>query len=102
MYEILIVQIGIIIVADESGFEGVQIQGISSDYILILIDGVPLMCRSAGDFDLRRLTVVNIKQIEVVKGPSSSLYGSEALRGVINIITEKPKYKERQGNVFIA
>ena len=97
--EILSEQTGIITVADESGFEGVQIQGISSDYILILIDGVPLVGRSAGNFDLSRLTVGNIKQIEVVKGPSSSLYGSEALGGVINIITEKPKSEELQGNV---
>lgn len=97
--EILNEQTGIITVADESGFEGVQIQGIASDYILILIDGVPLVGRSAGNFDLSRLTVGNIKQIEVVKGPSSSLYGSEALGGVINIITEKPKTETLEGNI---
>jgi outer membrane receptor for ferrienterochelin and colicins len=97
--EILNEQTGIITVADQSGFEGVQIQGISSDYILILIDGVPLVGRSAGNFDLSRLTVGNIEQIEVVKGPSSSLYGSEALGGVINIITEKPKTETLAGNV---
>lgn len=96
--EILSEQTGIITIADESGFEGVQIQGIASDYILILIDGVPLVGRSAGNFDLSRLTVGNIKQIEVVKGPSSSLYGSEALGGVINIITEKPKTENLTGN----
>tara|TARA_R110002033_G_scaffold1117_1_gene10371 strand:- start:13068 stop:15185 length:2118 start_codon:yes stop_codon:yes gene_type:complete len=96
--EILNEQTGIITVADESGFQGVQIQGIASDYILILIDGVPLVGRSAGNFDLSRLTVGNIKQIEVVKGPSSSLYGSEALGGVINIITEKPKTEALTGN----
>tara|TARA_R110000744_G_scaffold173009_2_gene291794 strand:- start:1526 stop:3643 length:2118 start_codon:yes stop_codon:yes gene_type:complete len=96
--EILNEQTGIITVADESGFQGVQIQGIASDYILILMDGVPLVGRSAGNFDLSRLTVGNIKQIEVVKGPSSSLYGSEALGGVINIITEKPKSDLLIGN----
>ncbi|WP_405397749.1 TonB-dependent receptor plug domain-containing protein [Maribacter sp. Asnod2-G09] len=96
--EILNEQTGIITVADESGFQGVQIQGIASDYILILIDGVPLVGRSAGNFDLSRLTVGNIKQIEVVKGPASSLYGSEALGGVINIITEKPKTEDLSGN----
>ena len=99
LQEILNEQTGIITIADESGFEGVQIQGISSDYILILIDGVPLVGRSAGNFDLSRLTVGNIKQIEVVKGPSSSLYGSEALGGVINIITEKPPSEQLDGNV---
>ena len=97
--EILNEQTGIITVADESGFNGVQIQGIASDYILILINGVPLVGRSAGNFDLSRLTVGNIKQIEVVKGPSSSLYGSEALGGVINIITENPDDEDIHGNV---
>ncbi|WP_299325461.1 TonB-dependent receptor [uncultured Maribacter sp.] len=96
--EILNEQTGIITVADESGFQGVQIQGIASDYILILIDGVPLVGRSAGNFDLSRLTVGNIKQIEVVKGPASSLYGSEALGGVINIITGKPQTEALSGN----
>jgi outer membrane receptor for ferrienterochelin and colicins len=96
--EILSEQTGIVTVADESGFEGVQIQGTSSDYILILIDGLPLVGRSAGNFDLSRFTVGNIKQIELVKGPSSSLYGSEA-GGGINIITEKPKTKDLQGDI---
>ncbi len=98
LQEILEEQTGIIVTTDESGFEGIQIQGISSEYVLILIDGVPLVGRSAGNFDLSRLTVGNIKQIEVVKGPSSSLYGSEALGGVINIITEKPKNNRMDGN----
>lgn len=97
--EILNEQTGIITVSDESGFSGVQIQGISSDYVMILINGVPLVGRSAGNFDLSRLTVGNIKQIEVVKGPSSSLYGSEALGGVINIITEKPEDEDINGDV---
>ncbi len=96
--EILIEQTGINTVSDESGFEGLQMQGISSDYILILIDGVPLIGRKAGNFDLSRMAIGNIKQIEIVKGPSSSLFGSEALGGVINIITDEPKSKKLSGN----
>lgn len=69
---------------------GVQLQGLSPDYTLILIDGEPLVGRTAGVLDLNRLNVGNIKKIEIVKGPGSSLYGSEAMAGVINIITEKP------------
>ena len=97
--EILNEQTGIITVADQSGFNGIQIQGISSDYIMILIDGVPLVGRSAGNFDLSRLAVGNIKQIEIVKGPSSCLYGSEALGGVVNIITETPKDASLSGDL---
>ena len=92
-------QTGIVFVTDASGFEGVQMQGLNAAYTLILIDGVPLVGRSSGKLDLKRLTVNNIKQIEVVKGPSSSLYGSEAIGGVINIITETPNRDVSKGNV---
>ena len=67
---------------------GVQMQGLSPDYTLILLDGEPLIGRMGGVLDLTRLAVGNIRKIEIVKGPSSSLYGSEALAGVINIITD--------------
>lgn len=90
--DILNEQTGLITVSDFGGGEGIQLQGLDSQYTLVLIDGVPLVGRSAGTLDLNRITVGNIKQIEIVKGASSSLYGSEALGGVINIITEKPKY----------
>lgn len=90
--DILNEQTGLITVPDFGGGEGIQLQGLDSQYTLILIDGVPLIGRSAGTLDLSRVTVGNIKQIEIVKGPSSSLYGSEALGGVVNIITETPKY----------
>ncbi len=69
---------------------GIQMQGLSPDYTLILIDGEPIVGRNGGVLDLNRITVNNIKKIEIVKGPSSSLYGSEALAGVINIITNSP------------
>jgi len=73
-----------------SGFgTGVQMQGLSPDYTMIMINGEPLVGRTAGVLDLNRFTVGNIQKIEIVKGPSSSLYGSEAMAGVINIITDK-------------
>jgi outer membrane receptor for ferrienterochelin and colicins len=96
--DILNEQTGLITVSDFGGGEGVQLQGLDSQYTLILVDGVPLIGRSAGTLDLSRITVGNIKQIEIVKGASSSLYGSEALGGVINIITEEPK-KGFKGNL---
>ena len=86
--DVLAEQTGLFIVNDHGN--GVQVQGFSPDYTLILIDGEPLVGRTAGTLELSRLAVGNIKQIEIVKGPSSSLYGSEALAGVINIITESP------------
>ena len=69
---------------------GLQMQGLSPDYTLILIDGEPVVGRTSGVLDLSRIAVANIKKIEIVKGPSSSLYGSDAMAGVVNIITENP------------
>lgn len=97
--EILSEQTGIITVPDFGGGEGVQIQGLDSAYTLILIDGVPLVGRSAGTLNLSRVSVGNIDRIEIVKGASSALYGSEALAGVINIITKRPKSNTVSGNV---
>ena len=76
-------QTGLITVSDFGGGQGVQMQGLDSQYTLVMIDGVPLIGRSAGTLDLSRVTVGNIKQIEIVRGASSSLYGNEALGGVI-------------------
>lgn len=89
--EILNEQTGIILTPDESGFEGIQMQGLDATYTMILIDGVPLVGRSSGVLDLSRIAVGNIDRIEIVKGASSALYGSEAMGGVINVITKKPK-----------
>ena len=83
-------ELGLMTVSDYGGAEGVQIQGLDSEYTLVLIDNQPLIGRSAGTLDLNRISVGNIKQIEIVRGASSSLYGNEALAGVINIITEEP------------
>jgi outer membrane receptor for ferrienterochelin and colicins len=86
--DVLAEQTGLFIQNDHG--QGIQIQGFSPDYTLILLDGEPLVGRTAGTLELSRLAVGNIKQIEIVKGPSSSLYGSEALAGVVNIITSPP------------
>lgn len=69
---------------------GVQVQGLDPSYTLVLIDGEPLIGRTAGTLELTRLSVGNLQRIEVVKGPSSSLYGSEALAAVINLVTRQP------------
>ncbi len=90
-------QTGLITVPDFGGGQGIQLQGMDAEHTLIMIDGVPLVGRSAGTLDLSRIAVGNIRQIEIVKGASSSLYGSEALGGVINIITKKPE-NGYQGN----
>ena len=69
---------------------GIQMNGLGPDYTLILIDGQPIIGRVAGVLDLSRISVGNIERVEIVKGPMSSMFGSEALAGVINIITKRP------------
>ncbi len=85
--EVLEEQTGLAIMHDHG--VGVQLQGFAPAYTLILIDGEPVIGRTAGTLELTRFTVANIERIEIVKGPSSSLFGSEALGGVINIITKQ-------------
>ncbi|SEW26342.1 TonB-dependent receptor plug domain-containing protein [Chitinophaga arvensicola] len=90
--EVLREQTGLAVVNDIKGGSravGLQMQGFSSAYTMILIDGQPMIGRNAGDFDLSRITVSDIERIEIVKGASSSLFGSEALAGVINIVTRQ-------------
>ena len=99
--EIIREQIGIVTVPGFGGVEGVQLQGIDPEYTLILIDGMPLIGRVAGILDLSRISLGSIERIEIIKGASSSLYGSEALGGVINIITSKGQKNEGiEGQVY--
>lgn len=69
---------------------GVQIQGLGPAYTLILIDGEPVVGRLNGTLDLDRLGLHDVERVEVVRGPFSSLYGSEAIAGVINLISRTP------------
>ena len=69
---------------------GVRMQGLDSEYVLILVDGKRVIGARDGVIDLARIPAGRIERIEVVKGAASALYGSDAIAGVINIITRKP------------
>ncbi len=71
----------------------VRMRGAENAHTLVLIDGVEVNSPWFGDFDFADLMIDNIEHIEVVRGPQSALYGSEAMGGVINIITKKGKGK---------
>ena len=87
--DVITKQTGIVSVPTRTGTEGLQMQGLDASYTTILIDGFPVIGRSFGALDLNRISVSDIERIDVVKGPSSSLYGSNALGGVINLISKK-------------
>lgn len=67
----------------------VTMQGMDSKYVLFLVDGERIAGEISGDIDYSLLSLENIDHIEIIKGASSSLYGSNAIGGVINIITKK-------------
>lgn len=66
-----------------------QLNGLGNNYILILIDGKRIHGDNGGENDLGLIDPHNIERIEIVKGAQSALYGSDAMAGVINIITKK-------------
>lgn len=67
----------------------VFLRGGDSRHTLVMIDGVKVQNPNTGSFDFSGISVDDIERIEIVKGPQSTLYGSEAMAGVINIITKK-------------
>lgn len=68
----------------------VQINGLEGNYTMFVIDGVPAMNGLAGNYTLSALPMAMLDKIEIVKGASSTLFGSEAIAGVINIKTINP------------
>lgn len=66
-----------------------SIQGISGQNIKILIDGVPVIGRLNGNIDLSQINMNNVERIEIIEGPLSVIYGTDALGGTVNIITKK-------------
>ncbi|VAX27889.1 hypothetical protein MNBD_NITROSPIRAE01-1459 [hydrothermal vent metagenome] len=71
--------------------ESVGMQGFDADRILILLNGERLSATAGSTVDLTQIGTADIERIEIVKGATSALYGSEAMGGVINVITRKPK-----------
>jgi vitamin B12 transporter len=77
----------------QSGSRGtgtsVFIRGSESDHVLVLIDGVEVNSTTLGAFNFAHLTTENVERIEILRGAGGTLYGSQAIGGVINIITKK-------------
>lgn len=71
--------------------KNIYLRGAKVDYTLITIDGIPVYDASGigSNFDIRNLSIDNVDRIEILKGSQSTLYGSDAIAGVINIITKK-------------
>ena len=68
----------------------IHINGLEGPYTFVLIDGMPIVSGLSTVYGLTGIPQALIQRVEVVKGPASTLYGSEAVGGIINIITKKP------------
>jgi|TARA_B110000902_G_scaffold129770_1_gene151036 outer membrane receptor for ferrienterochelin and colicins len=77
------------------GSSGITMMGIGGDNVKLLIDGVPVIGRLFNNLDLEQFNLENVKQIEVIRGPMSVIYGSNALAGTINIVTNNTNTKPR-------
>lgn len=96
--DVLRLAVGIELPRGTVGGNEVMIRGMSSHHTMILIDGR----RTGGEdgstlgarYDLSRININDVERIEIVRGPGSSLYGADAMGGVINVITRKPSKQQ--------
>ena len=87
--DILTYQTGIRLSQDNVLGSSMNLGGISGQNVKILVDGVPVIGRQNGNVDLSQINLNNVERIEVVEGPLSVNYGTNALAGTVNIITKK-------------
>lgn len=99
---ILTEQLGIELQGGHPAGAGIMLQGLGSERVLVLLDGQPVTGRISGVFDVSRIPASVIERVEVVKGPQSTLYGSEAMGGVVNIITRSPLAHTLGGSAAIS
>ena len=78
----------------------ISLQGISGQNIKILIDDIPVIGRLNGNIDLSQINLNNIERIEIVEGPLSTIYGTDALGGTINIISKKTIDARKNVNTY--
>ena len=80
---------GVVVVRNAKDGYNIQMQGFDGDNVLILLNGQPLISPTGSAVDLDQINAQNIQQIEVIKGAASVMYGSSAMGGVINILTQQ-------------
>lgn len=93
-------ELGIRINQDNILGSSITINGITGQNVKVLIDGVPMIGRENGNLDLSSINLNNIQRVELIEGPMSVMYGTDALGGVINLITNSGSFHpfELDGN----
>lgn len=98
--DVLTNELGVRLSQDNILGSSMTLQGISGENVKILIDGVPVVGRLDGNIDLSQINLQEIERIELVEGPLSVNYGTNALAGVINLISKQPKHKQVSGSAM--
>lgn len=73
-----------------AGTMGIRLQGLNSRYVQLLKDGFPLFGGFSNVIGITQIPPLDLKQVEIIKGPASTLYGGDAIAGVINLISKTP------------
>lgn len=76
--------------AEPPARSGLTIRGIGGSRVLVLVDGEPVAGALLEDRDLSRISLASVERVEIVRGPLAAIYGSEAIGGVINVVTRRP------------
>lgn len=84
-----------------TGSIDLRVQGLPGKYTQILRDGLPLFSGYSGNFSVLQIPPLDLKQVEIIKGASSTLYGGGAIAGMINLISKTPKLNEPQHSVLV-
>ena len=84
-----------------TGSIDLRVQGLPGKYTQILRDGLPLFGGYSGSFSVLQIPPLDLKQVEIIKGASSTLYGGGAIAGMINLISKTPKLNDPQHSVLV-
>lgn len=98
--DVLSNELGVRLGQDNILGSNMSLQGLSGENIKILIDGVPVIGRLNGNIDLSQINLNEVERIEIVEGPLSVNYGTNALAGVVNLITKKPTKNRISGSLL--
>ncbi len=92
-------ELGVQLIQDPALGTQIQLQGLGGQHVKILVDGVPVIGRLDGEIDLSQLPLNQVERIEIIEGPLSVEYGTNAMGGVINLITKKTTEERFQGQL---